>query len=50
MAMMRQEKETSSREMGTMKKNQIERIKLKIPIFVMKNSLNGVKKRLETTE
>lgn len=40
----------SSREMGTMKKNQIETIKLKIPIFVMKNSLNGVKNRLETAE
>lgn len=42
MDIMSKEMENFSREMETMKNNQIEIIKLRVTVFVMKNSLDGV--------
>ena len=39
-----------SREMETMKNRQIEMIKLRVTVFVLKNSPDGVNNRLTTTE
>ena len=39
-----------SREMETMKNRQIEMIKLRVTVFVLKNSPDGVNNRLTPTE
>lgn len=50
MDIMSKEMENFSREMETMKNNQIEIIQLRVTVFVMKNSLDGVDKGIRVVK